>query len=261
MALERFKRIKIGKVKIEKILSELNHSFVVHYSCESFYDREDGKSPRITSIAVRNLGSGQTESFSIHQIAEREDVDLSDIINHYDRLEKRMLAEFFNFALRHEQSNWLHWKMRDINYGFPALEHRAKVLGINEPYHINDDKRMGMARLMVDLYSDNYIEHPRLEKLILLNDITNRDFLSGEKEAEAFEKNEYVKLHQSTLRKVGAIANIFDRVAESRIVTKANRRQIYGGLYPLIINFLQTHWIISLVGFVSALIGIFVAIF
>ena len=42
------------------------------------------KSPRITSIAVRNLESGQTDSFSIHQIAEEKKLPFVEISNHYD---------------------------------------------------------------------------------------------------------------------------------------------------------------------------------
>lgn len=53
--------------RLRDIDDRKNHVVVVHYSCESFYDRPDGSTPRVTSIAVRNLGSGQTESFSISQ--------------------------------------------------------------------------------------------------------------------------------------------------------------------------------------------------
>ena len=32
-----------------------------------------------------------------------------------------MLARFFEFVRRHSHYYWLHWNMRDINYGFAAL--------------------------------------------------------------------------------------------------------------------------------------------
>ena len=76
---------------------------VIHYSCESFYDRPNGTSPRITSIAVRNLASGQTTSFSIHQVAERRKM-LNNIEEHYDNLEKEMLDDFNNYI--HSHSNF-----------------------------------------------------------------------------------------------------------------------------------------------------------
>ena len=68
-ASERLRHHREGKKQLVKIINNPNDVVVIHYSCESFYDRPDGTSPRITSIAVRNLATGQTESFSIHQIA------------------------------------------------------------------------------------------------------------------------------------------------------------------------------------------------
>ena len=71
-ASERLRRRREAKGQLTEINKKRDNVVVIHYSCESFYDRPDGKSPRITSIAVRNLVTGQTESFSIHQIAERD---------------------------------------------------------------------------------------------------------------------------------------------------------------------------------------------
>jgi len=115
--LRRLKRRKMLKSKIDEILDHSNTTLVIHYSCESFYDREDGKTARITSIAVRNLESGQTQSYSIHKIAEQKRIKLSEIHNHYDDLEKEMLVEYFEFLRTHQHFSWIHWNMRDINYG------------------------------------------------------------------------------------------------------------------------------------------------
>jgi hypothetical protein len=52
--------------EIDRIMDHPEDVLVIHYSCESFYDRDDGKTPRVTSIAVRNLDSGQTESYFPH---------------------------------------------------------------------------------------------------------------------------------------------------------------------------------------------------
>ena len=105
---------------------------VVHYSCESFRDRQENTSPRTTSIAVRNLATAQTESFSIHQLAEREG-NLDNMEGHYDQLEAQILREFFEYAKGRLANTWLHWNMRDSNYGFAALEHRFKVHGKRIP--------------------------------------------------------------------------------------------------------------------------------
>ena len=92
--------------KAEKILKTIDKNpemyLVIHYSCESFYDITDGRTPRITSIAVYNFESAQTDSFSLHKIAERKHINLSEIEDKYDQLEKQMLTEFFKYAKEHK---------------------------------------------------------------------------------------------------------------------------------------------------------------
>ncbi len=103
-----------------------------------------------------------------------------------------MLDEFYDFVRRHATHKWIHWNMRDINYGFKAIEHRYKVLG-GEPLEIHEGNKLDMARLMVHAYGVGYVGHPRLEKLVQRNRITDRDFLTGKEEADAFDNGEYVK--------------------------------------------------------------------
>lgn len=71
-ATKRIRRRSAAKAQIAGIIDNAANVVVIHYSCEKFYDRANGSSARITSIAVRNLGTGQTTSFSIHQMAERD---------------------------------------------------------------------------------------------------------------------------------------------------------------------------------------------
>lgn len=66
----RYQKHKKAKQILNDIAQKPELYYVIHYSCESFYDIKDGRSPRITSIAIRQLSSGQTTSFSIHKIAE-----------------------------------------------------------------------------------------------------------------------------------------------------------------------------------------------
>lgn len=60
---------------------ELNPSnyLLIHYSCESFVNIRDGRTPRITSIAIRHFATGQTESFSLHKTAEQMGVDSENL--------------------------------------------------------------------------------------------------------------------------------------------------------------------------------------
>lgn len=172
--------------QLEAIFSAPQHAVVIHYSCESFYDRDNPRSPRVTSIAVRNLDTGQTKSFSIHLVAERRGV-LDSIEQHYDALEKEMLEDFFQAVRERQHCWWLHWNMRDANYGFEALENRLKALGSNPVSVVPEDKRVDLSRMFVSLYGVGYIGHPRLENLMEKNAITAKDFLTGKQEADAFE--------------------------------------------------------------------------
>ena len=206
------KEVKI----LRDIESNPSRYMIIHYSCESFYDRTDGKSPRITSIAIRNYDTGQTVSFSIQKEAEIAGIDFNNITENYNNLEKEMLKKYFLYISQHQDTIWLHWNMRDENYGFGAIEHRYKVLCHGAPEGlcvIPDSQKLDVARLMIKKYSVKYIGHPRLKSLLDKNHITPQDFLTGKAEAEAFEHREYIKLHQSTLRKVDVIANIIQRAA------------------------------------------------
>ena len=86
---EIYKKCRRAQHKLDAVFHQPEHCVVIHYSCESFYDRKNPRSPRITSIAIRNLESGQTKSFSIHLVAERRGL-LDSIEQHYDLLEKEM---------------------------------------------------------------------------------------------------------------------------------------------------------------------------
>lgn len=225
---------------IDQLFAQANNCWIVHYSCESFYDRKDGSSPRITSIAVRNLATAQTQSFSIHQSAERKKILLEDIESHYNDLEKIMLGEYFDHLRQHQGMSFLHWNMRDINYGFAALEHRYKVLG-GKPFVLDDHRKFDVAKLLVDIYGSSYAPHPRLQKLLALNEMKPLHFKSGAEEAAAFEKHEYVELHRSTLSKVDTVSDILFRVHDRTLKTNTTWWQMHGGGIRAILDWVFEH--------------------
>jgi hypothetical protein len=246
-ALAKIERRKKARREVEELSKKESHVLIVHYSCESFYDRENGQTPRITSIAARNFSSGQTASFSIHKVAELSGCPPAEIEARYDDLEKKMLGEFFEYLEAHLSYDWVHWNMRDINYGFPAIEHRFKVLKGKPKVSLDESRKHDLSRIIVALYGPGYIAHPRMKKLMEKNGIKALDFLDGAGEAAAFENKEFVKLHQSTLRKVDVISNIFGRVIDGTLKTDANWRDQYG-IHPVVlIELAVKHWIFSLI--------------
>jgi len=246
--------------RLDSVFSDAGNTWVTHYSCQSFYDRPNGASPRITSIAIRRLDSGQTLSFSIHQVAEERGVPFEQIDALYDELERKMLDAFFAHLGSYRGMKYLHWNMRDINYGFAAIEHRYRVLK-GSPIVIEDDKKIDLARLLIDIYGENYIGHPRMEMLLTKNSIKPRDFLTGPQEAEAFEMRNFVGLHQSTLRKVDVIANIAERAHDRQLVTDTSWWKMRGGraltLYNWICENPQVSFMFGFVGLALTIYTLF----
>lgn len=243
--LNKAKRRKKALEKIISMVDNASHALVIHYSCESFYNIPNGRTPRITSIAVRYLATGQTKSFSIHKVAELQNVPFEEIEMEYNLLEKEMLTDFYNFVKNHKSFDWIHWNMRDINYGFEAIEHRYSVLG-GVPEQISDEKKVDLSRYLVDIFGLRYIGHPRFQKLIELNSITDKDMLAGAAEAKAFDDKEYVKLHQSTLRKVDCLQTILERTASGSLKTNSKFYDIFGISPQGIAEMIKDNWLIGL---------------
>ena len=256
MSYNSYKRHNESKKQLDRVFENKLNVLAIHYSCESFYDNKDGKSRRITSIAVRNFQNAQTKSFSIHQMAEMMGVERSEIKDRYDELELIMLQDFFEFVERNRNHFWIHWNMRDINYGFAALEHRLAVLSGNKlDFSIPDHAKYDLARIMVGIYGVGYIGHPRLRKLVEKNKITSMNFLDGEEEARAFEDEKFVELHQSTLRKVDIICNLADRAHLGELRTNASWWQMQGSHARGVVEYLRDHPLYFAFGVSLAILG------
>lgn len=96
------------------------------------------------------------------------------------------------------------------------------------------------SRLFIQCYGVNYIGHPRLESLLKKNNIKAKDFLPGAEEAKAFDNKEYIRLHQSTLRKVDVIASLLNRAIDNSLKVESKWWEICGlspqGLFESITN-------------------------
>ena len=166
-----------------------------------------------------------------------------------------MLDEFYAYAKSHENHTWLHWNMRDIHYGFAALEHRYKTHQ-GEPFKIPEVYRCDLSRLLIQPYGIRYINHPRLENLVKKNSIGDLNFLNGKDESKAFENGEYVKLHQSILRKVDIFSNIVDRAADRTLKTNTQLTEIYGGYLVFAIEKIKESWFFVLFGIAGTIASI-----
>lgn len=258
--LDRVKARREAWKLVDDLYTSSANVYVVHYSCESFYENATGASLRVTSIAMRNLSTGQTKSWSLHKSAELAGL-LDSMDQHLDRLEMDMLAGYFR-ELEHRGGNrFLHWNMRDENFGFFALEHRFRVLG-GTPYELPADKKVDLARVMVSLYGRNYAPHAdsrgrkgRIMSLAELNRVSDVDALTGAQEAEAFTTGNYYIMHRSTLRKLDMFANFFERAHQRKLKVKSSWLEQHGIHPSVIVELAKNHWFVSGLILVAALIG------
>jgi hypothetical protein len=241
-----------GLVKIKKLKENNNKTLVIHYSCESFYNAE-GRTPRITSICVKNRGNGEAKAFTIHLQAQFSHINLLEATNDdIDRLEKEMLSEFNNYVKSHSTYSWVHWNMRNASYGFEAISNRSRIVG-GEGIYIDDDLKYDLSDILGLIYTYNFVEHKpngQLLNMANLNSISTRDALTGKEEAGAFEQKQYLQLHMSTMRKVEIIDRILKELEQETIKIKSKNKEIFGlsiiGISEIVKNtpFLLIIWMI-----------------
>ncbi len=241
---------------ISRLQNSKNNTYFIHYSCQSFDDSNDSLSPRITSIAILHYQSSQMFSFSIHLSAEQLKIKEEDIECNLDKIEKDMLCKLNNFMLSHVNNiYWIHWNMKDIYYGFEALEHRYSVLTQKTMVHIPEENRFNLSDILFNKYG-NFAKDPKMENLMRLNrkdNTVHRNFLSGEDEATAFQAKHYRKMHNSTMCKVRFFERVLDKAYDNELRTETNQfRYFVNELYKN--PFMQLLSIIGIIGSVVSLI-------
>lgn len=135
------------------------------------------------------------------------------------------------------------------------LKNRLLALG-GVPHDIDERNRFDLSRILISIYGVGYASHPRIESVMKQNHITAKDFLTGQEEADAFEAKEFVRLHQSTLRKVDVFANVAERAHSNTLHTYASWWERNGRTFKAGIELLKEHWLISLLGLIATIGGI-----
>lgn len=204
---------------IKELKERPENFYVIHYSCESLYDENEALSPRITSIAVTHYATEQTVSFSTHAIAEELHIAREQVRDRFDEIEKKLLTDFYEFVRDRRDKHWVHWNMRNLTFGFEHLEHRYRVLGgVNAPV-IPVERRLNLNDLLADRYGGNYAPHPKMKSLWDLNGGVHRHFLDGKEEVQAFQTNEFIRMHNSTLAKVGFYFSVIKKLVSGKLHT------------------------------------------
>ena len=210
-----------SKQFIKQVKDSPENFYIIHYSCQNLNDNNEALSPRITSIAVSHFATEQSVSFSSHAIAEELGIARDQVIDRFDDVERELLKQYFEFVQSRRGSFWVHWNMRDATYGFEHLEHRFRVLGEAVTSVVPVEQRINLNDMLSNRYGSDYAPHPKLPSLMDLNGGKHRYFLTGEEEVAAFQNEEFMKMHMSTLSKVGFFHLTIRRLVKGKLKTKS----------------------------------------
>lgn len=245
--------------RISQLYNGAYRSLLIHYACESF-DAALGNPVRITGIAIRNLKTGQTVSWTIFGEAQRKKRTRT-VLQDLDLLERSVLQAFSRHIKKYDDCTFIHWNMRDTKFGFTHLHRRATALGI-KLHALQDSCKFDLSNAIYKLYGDRHAKPVatdgttgRIFSIAELNGIDRREAISGKAEGEAFAQGEYVKIEGSTLRKLGIFSDIFDRLHRGNFKHEAPWRDTWGLSLSAGVHTLRTHWVVTLLIFLGAVGG------
>jgi hypothetical protein len=228
--------------------------YIIHYSCQSLYDDNDELSPRITSIAITHFATEQTISFSTHAIAEILHVNRDNVGVNFNIIETELLKQFYGFVRDRREMFWIHWNMRNLTYGFEHIEHRFRILCETDPPVIPVERRINLNEMLKDRYGSDYVKDPKMTTLMELNGGIHRHFLKGPEEVDAFKKLEFIRMHNSTLCKVGFFYLVIQKLISGELNTTSHG-------WGTRLDRLFESRTAKLIGLISSVIGILSLIF
>ena len=258
--MAQYEKRKKAVSTLKEIDTRPDNYIIVHYTCDNFK-----VSQIISSIAVRQLADGQTESFSLYKAAQEMNIENDASPNNKKKNEKKMLSNYYKFVNKNLEKKWIHWGMNSDNYGFKAIEHRYRVLG-GRPKYIADDKKINLASLFIDAYGKGYAKHPRMESLITKNKISSpNDFLPGYNnnpdtldEVKALHQRQYKLIQMSCLRKVDIFENFINLAINKQLKTYTPWIKIYGlSIKGILASLNEQWWFKALTYIVVAVAGYF----
>ena len=237
---------------LRRIKKHPDNFLIIHYSCQNLYDDNEALSPRITSIAVTHFATTQTVSFSTHSVAEKLGIQRENVRKRFDDVEMMLLEDFFLFVSKQKDKFWIHWNMRNSTYGFEHLEHRYVVLGGSNASFIPVERRINLNDILAQRYGNGYASHPKLQGLMELNGGVPRHFLSGAEEVQAFDRDEFIKMHNSTLSKVGFLHFAIQKFISRKLHTASRG-------VGVMLDRIFEHQIVKIVSSIATLLTIVVA--
>ncbi|MDE5421741.1 hypothetical protein L3073_05940 [Ancylomarina sp. DW003] len=257
------KNRRLGKARLKEILKDPSKVLIIHYSCAQYpdEDNDDAISPLITAIVIRALDDQINEHFSIHYEADKAGIIVENISDNLRELELQVLKSFNRFIKRHSDYIWVHWEMKNIHFGFPAIKHRFDKLfnGTKEQLHeIPSHKNFNFYSILEFMYGEDFADLPdSLSAMIKVNSrsgVLPIEYIDVEREGGEFERQNYSSILSSLDCKVSKIRGLLQKFNSNKKII-VNRRNNLSVLVDIVNHpfFLLVGWIASIIGVVLAI--------
>ena len=238
----------------EYVKKKSNYIFI-HYARQNCFSDAYEKGPRVVVIVVMNAESEQFSVFSLKKSADKRGKDffkLSDIEK--NEIEYSMLQEFFVYVEENKDKVWLHWNMKNNNFGFSAIEDRFRELG-GDSFHFKEDKLINISVLLKKKYGMNYAKDNKwngkavgkMYDIFILNHITDSNILDGEREIIEYIVKNITSIEQSVLGKLKAFKIIMEKAADNALKCRGNiLKDVYGINITGIAGYIQDNALLAL---------------
>ena len=110
-----------------------------------------------------------------------------------DEIEMEMLQQFFEYTESNAQKKWLHWNMKNNNFGFSAIEERYHNLG-GDVRHIDENSLFNISQILKKKYGDHYAKDAvwngkvmgKMYDIFQMNKIEDSKILNGEQDFKEY---------------------------------------------------------------------------
>lgn len=191
--------------KLEQLLNR-DDCYFIHYASNGFYSGSS-PAPNVSCIVIFNKKTQNGFRFSLKDHLQA---------NSKEEAERLSLENFKLLFDRYPNVSFIHWNMTANGFGFEAIQHRAKELGVELPA-IPDENLFDLSSYV------SYLAEKKLsiKQILWFNSLLyGDDYLDGKTEAEYFDKGKYEEIYNSIELKVKGFAEVVDLIKDNKFKTE-----------------------------------------
>ncbi|WP_099044409.1 hypothetical protein [Leuconostoc citreum] len=202
----KYIRYKLAKEKIQDIEHRPENFVLIHCATSSIF----GESyPNISCISLMNIKDKERTQFSLAKYP---------LIDSIEKKELKLLTDFFEYVESVKKyCTFIHWNMNSQYYGFAAIEMRYNLLSRKPNNIFREIKKMDLDDILGNIYSNEYVDNPKMYNLYTLNNFHINNFSDGETDAKNYEQRNWYNIEKSSRAKVEFIYQVLELTAQNKL--------------------------------------------